>query len=82
MRFLIVSGANNLSLGVYVRIKKSFEPYLIFTSRKYFKSGSFSKRRVSDEASSSKFLAKYPKLNRTRIKIVNTSFGLPITLFS
>ena len=36
----------------------------------------------SEDASSSEFLAKYPKPNRIRIKIVKTSFGLPIMLFS
>ena len=51
VRFLIVLGANKLSLGVYVRTKKSLDPYLAFTSLKYCKSGSFSNSKVSDEAS-------------------------------
>ena len=43
------------SLGVYVRIKNSLDPYLSEISFKYAKSGSPSISRVSDEASSLKF---------------------------
>ena len=38
------------------KIKNSFVPYLLFTSRKYFRSGSPSINKVSDEASNLKSL--------------------------
>ena len=49
VRLLIVSWFNKLSFGVQVSTRKSFEPYLVFTSRRYFKSGSFSNSKVSEE---------------------------------
>ena len=42
------------SLGVKVKIRNSFEPYLSLTSFKYFKSGSPSIKSVSEEASTLK----------------------------
>ena len=53
-----------LFFGVKVSTKNSLAPYLSFISFRYFKSGSPSIRSVSDDASSLKFLLKYPKKQR------------------
>ena len=46
----------NGSLGVSVKTKNSFDPYLSVTSLRYSKSGSPSINKVSEEASNLKFL--------------------------
>ena len=69
------------SLGLYVRTRNSFDPYLLFTSFKYCKSGSPSMRRVSEEASSLKFLELKLKNIKKQSKIKNTSFGFSIIFF-
>ena len=69
------------SLGVYVRTKNSLAPYLSVISFKYLRSGSPSIRRVSEEASSLKFFALYPKLTKKIIKNNRVIFGFFITIF-
>ena len=44
------------SFGVYVKIRKSLEPYLLEISSRYFKSGSPSISKVSEDASNLKSL--------------------------
>ena len=70
-----------LSLGVYVRIRKSLEPYLLDISCKYFKSGSPSINKVSEDASNLKSLELYPILKSAKIKKKITSFGFFKILF-
>ena len=53
----IVSFSVKLVIGVYVKTKKSLEPYVSLTSLKYLRSGSPSSNRASDDASKLKFLA-------------------------
>ena len=50
------------SLGVYVRTKKSLDPYRSVISFKYSRSGSPSINKVSEDASNLKSFEKYPKL--------------------
>ena len=48
------------SFGVYVKIRKSLEPYLCDISLRYLRSGSSSINKVSEEASSLKSFEKKP----------------------
>ena len=71
----------NFSFGVYVKTRKSFEPNFLFTSLKYLRSGSFSKSKVSDEASNLKSFVKEPKIINKKKRINNVNFGLSIIKF-
>ena len=60
-KFIIVSLLLKSNTGLYVKNKKSLDPYLSFTSLKYCRSLSPSKSRASEEASSLKSLEKNKK---------------------
>ena len=72
---------NNNNFLKLLEWKKYFAPYLSLISLRYFKSGSPSINKVSDDASSLKFFEKYPKKhkqlnNKTKMKpgFFNTIF--------
>ena len=64
------------SFGVKLTIKKSFEPYFSEFYLKSFKSGSFSKRRVSEEAYSLKFEMPVPRRRARKNNKSKFFFGL------
>ena len=68
-------------MKVKVSTKNSFAPYLSVISRKYFKSGSPSIKRVSDDASSLKSFEKYPNPNNAIINTIKIALGFFRTIF-
>ena len=74
-RLIIVSSSVNFKTGEYVKIRKSFAPYLSFISLKYFKSLSPSKSKASEDASNLKSLEKYKKKDNNIAIRTNVNFG-------
>ena len=77
----MVSLLSNASFGVYVKTKKSLDPYLLFTSLRYFRSASFSNSKESEEASKLKFLKKKEKAISISKSKTNKNFAFLITTF-
>ena len=79
--FVISKDGQTSGILVYIKIDKKISE-LIKTKNNYLDKIDKGQLNSKDKKEYKEFLAKYPKPNRIRIKIVKTSFGLPIMLFS